>query len=356
MIVPTDGGLEIRDAGTINGTFVNGVRIEAAPLREGDVVTIGNLDLVFSGGTLIGRSETAAVARTGGLEVRGASLTIEQGRTLLDNIAFFGPTRDADRGDRSVRCGQIDTGEAHCRSDLSDPGPSVLRRPRHSRRVRLAAQSDRAGAAGRCGAQPAHRGPGAELRRRVAVAAGHHQRRPAPGRCTGARGAGIDPAREHARRQAVGRSAQACVGGDGTPDGTVAADPGRADVGSGPRAGPTGDDDAAQARRRGPRRHRRHPLPELSERVRPGRAAGSGRQDGFQRFTRRSRARDGHDGLGRHLQRGRYPSRCGQPTLSCAGQADRRRRRRPKSRPIWASRLRPACGDSSRQSHAGKCG
>ena len=87
-IVPTDGGLEIRDAGTINGTFVNGVRTEAAPLREGDVVTIGNLDLVFSGGTLVGRSETAAVARTGGLQVRGASLTIEQGRTLLDNIAF----------------------------------------------------------------------------------------------------------------------------------------------------------------------------------------------------------------------------------------------------------------------------
>ena len=81
-------GLEIRDAGTINGTFVNGVRTEAAPLREGDVVTIGNLDLVFSGGTLVGRSETAAVARTGGLQVRGASLTIEQGRTLLDNIAF----------------------------------------------------------------------------------------------------------------------------------------------------------------------------------------------------------------------------------------------------------------------------
>ena len=49
-IVPTDGVMEIRDAGTINGTFVNGVRIEAAPLHEGDVVTIGNLDLVFTGG------------------------------------------------------------------------------------------------------------------------------------------------------------------------------------------------------------------------------------------------------------------------------------------------------------------
>jgi ABC transport system ATP-binding/permease protein len=87
-VLPTDRGAEIKDAGTINGTFVNGVRIEAAPLQEGDVVTIGNVDLVFSGGTLVGRSENGAAATTGGLQVRGATLTIEQGRTLLDNIAF----------------------------------------------------------------------------------------------------------------------------------------------------------------------------------------------------------------------------------------------------------------------------
>src|SRR3954447_18109096 len=35
-IVPTVEGLEIRDAGTINGTFVNGVRAESAALHEGD--------------------------------------------------------------------------------------------------------------------------------------------------------------------------------------------------------------------------------------------------------------------------------------------------------------------------------
>ncbi len=88
MLVPTDGTMEIRDAGTLNGTFVNGVRIEAAPLREGDVVTIGNLDLVFSAGTLVGRSKTETAPQTGGLQVQGATLTIEQGRTLLDNITF----------------------------------------------------------------------------------------------------------------------------------------------------------------------------------------------------------------------------------------------------------------------------
>src|SRR6478735_2389393 len=86
-IVPTEEGLEIRDAGTINGTFVNGVRTEAAVLHEGDVVTIGNLDLVCTGGTLVGRSTTGA-ASTGGLKIQGATLTIDQGRKLLDNISF----------------------------------------------------------------------------------------------------------------------------------------------------------------------------------------------------------------------------------------------------------------------------
>ena len=35
-------------------------------LRDGDVVTIGNVDLVFAGGTLAGRTETEAATRTGG--------------------------------------------------------------------------------------------------------------------------------------------------------------------------------------------------------------------------------------------------------------------------------------------------
>jgi ABC-type multidrug transport system ATPase subunit/pSer/pThr/pTyr-binding forkhead associated (FHA) protein len=88
MLVPAPGGMEIHDGGTLNGTFVNGVRVEAAPLHEGDVVTIGNVDLVFSGGTLVGRCQTDTAASTGGLQVQGATLAIEQGRILLKNIAF----------------------------------------------------------------------------------------------------------------------------------------------------------------------------------------------------------------------------------------------------------------------------
>jgi ABC-type multidrug transport system ATPase subunit len=87
-LVPTPDGMAIQDNRSINGTFVNGARVDAALLREGDVITIGNVDLAFSGGTLLRRTETEAATRTGGLEVHGVSLTVEHDRSLLDNISF----------------------------------------------------------------------------------------------------------------------------------------------------------------------------------------------------------------------------------------------------------------------------
>jgi ABC-type multidrug transport system ATPase subunit len=87
-LVPAEGGTEIRDNRSINGTFVNGARVDAAPLHEGDVVTIGNIDLIFAGGTLARRNETEAATRTGGLDVRGVTWIIEGNKTLLDNISL----------------------------------------------------------------------------------------------------------------------------------------------------------------------------------------------------------------------------------------------------------------------------
>jgi ABC transport system ATP-binding/permease protein len=82
------GGTEIVDNRSINGTFVNGSRVESAPLHEGDVVTIGNIDLIFAGGTLARRNETDVDTRTGGLDVRSVTWTIENNKTLLDNISL----------------------------------------------------------------------------------------------------------------------------------------------------------------------------------------------------------------------------------------------------------------------------
>ena len=78
-------GTEIRDAHSVNGTFVNGVRVGSAVLGEGDVITIGNVDLVFTDGTLIRRTEAAT--RSGGLEVNGVHFKID-GKELLDNISL----------------------------------------------------------------------------------------------------------------------------------------------------------------------------------------------------------------------------------------------------------------------------
>jgi ABC-type multidrug transport system ATPase subunit len=84
-LVPTHLGTEIRDT-SINGTFVNGTRVGSAILTEDDVVTIGNVDLVFRDGTLIKRSDAAT--RTGGLEARGVKYVVDNGKQLLDDISL----------------------------------------------------------------------------------------------------------------------------------------------------------------------------------------------------------------------------------------------------------------------------
>jgi ABC transport system ATP-binding/permease protein len=85
-LVPTAQGVQIEDASSINGTFVNGRRVKDEFLHEGDVVTIGNVDLVFANGTLVRRTEPGA--KTGGLEVCGISCTVDGSRTLVDRVSF----------------------------------------------------------------------------------------------------------------------------------------------------------------------------------------------------------------------------------------------------------------------------
>ena len=86
FLTQTPLGTEIRDAHSVNGTFVNGVRVGSAVLTEGDVVTIGNVDLVFTHDTLVRRTEAAT--RTGGLEVNSVCFTVDRGKQLLDHISL----------------------------------------------------------------------------------------------------------------------------------------------------------------------------------------------------------------------------------------------------------------------------
>lgn len=85
LLLPTPGGLEVQDLHTINGTFVNGVQVEQSSLREGDTVTIGNVDLVVQDGTLV---KPTTATRVGGLEVQSIDFVVEGGKKLLDDISF----------------------------------------------------------------------------------------------------------------------------------------------------------------------------------------------------------------------------------------------------------------------------
>ncbi|HYX99679.1 MAG TPA: ATP-binding cassette domain-containing protein [Mycobacterium sp.] len=84
MLESTPAGLAIRDNNSSNGTFVNGTLITSAKLRDGDIVTIGNTDLLATGNTLIPQP---AAARSSGLTAHGLALTID-GRQLLQDVSF----------------------------------------------------------------------------------------------------------------------------------------------------------------------------------------------------------------------------------------------------------------------------
>ena len=86
ILVPTAQGVRIVDTRSTNGTFINGQRVKDALLREGDVVTIANIDLAFANGALVRRTEAAA--KTGGLDVRDISLAVKGRLTLLDHVSF----------------------------------------------------------------------------------------------------------------------------------------------------------------------------------------------------------------------------------------------------------------------------
>lgn len=49
VISNAGGGVSVRDTGSLNGTYVNGVRVDAAPLEGGDVLQVGTFQMVFIG-------------------------------------------------------------------------------------------------------------------------------------------------------------------------------------------------------------------------------------------------------------------------------------------------------------------
>ncbi len=227
-LVLTPLGTEIRDR-SINGTFVNGTRVGSAILSEGDVVTIGNVDLVFSNSTLLPRKEAAA--RTGGLEVRGVKYVVDNGKQLLDNISLT-----ARPGTLTAIIGGSGAGKstlARLIAGYTRPSSGSVTFEGHDIHAEYASLRSRIGMVPQD--DVVHRqltvnqalGYAAELRLP-----------PDTSKSDRARvvdqvldGTRPDQARRDQSRQAVRRAAQTRFGGAGAAHRAVAADPRRADVG-----------------------------------------------------------------------------------------------------------------------------
>jgi len=48
QLTATADALQVKDLGSTNGTFVNGKRITASPLRDGDRMTVGRVEFTVS--------------------------------------------------------------------------------------------------------------------------------------------------------------------------------------------------------------------------------------------------------------------------------------------------------------------
>ncbi|AWT41367.1 MULTISPECIES: FHA domain-containing protein [Streptomyces] len=80
-----DGGHEIVDVGSHNGTFLNGRRVTRAPLAPGDIVGIGHSAFSLVDGRLQEYVDTGEIS----LDVQDLTVAVDRGRkVLLDHVSF----------------------------------------------------------------------------------------------------------------------------------------------------------------------------------------------------------------------------------------------------------------------------
>ncbi|GAA0482897.1 FHA domain-containing protein [Streptomyces sp. NPDC046215] len=80
-----DGGYEIVDLGSHNGTYLNGRRVRRAPVEPGDIVGVGHFAFCLVGDQLQEYVDSGEVS----LDVQDLSVRVDSGRkTLLDDVSF----------------------------------------------------------------------------------------------------------------------------------------------------------------------------------------------------------------------------------------------------------------------------
>ena len=78
------GGYDIVDLGSHNGTYRNGQRVTSAPVTESDVIGIGLATFRLVGGELQQFIDTGDVS----LDARGLTVRLPGGKVILDNVGF----------------------------------------------------------------------------------------------------------------------------------------------------------------------------------------------------------------------------------------------------------------------------
>ena len=270
-----NGAYEIVDLGSHNGTFVNGKRVSSAVLSETDHRQHRPLDVPA------GRRRTAAVRRRG----RGHLQRAGPGRDGGRRQGAARPRDVPDPGEVPARRhraqwrGQVDAARRADRDASRGHRHRAVRQPRPVPGLRRAPLPDRPGAAGKRAAHPADGPARAAVLRRAPFPGRHHgQRAGRPGRRGDGR-ARPDQARQHARRPALRRPAQAGQHRPGTADQAVAAVPRRAHLRPGPRPGQVRHGADAGPGPRRPDRHRGHAQRPQPGPVRPAAGPGPRRAD-----------------------------------------------------------------------------
>ncbi|OLT14819.1 hypothetical protein BJF78_17420 [Pseudonocardia sp. CNS-139] len=84
-----DGGWELLDLGSGNGTFLNGTRVQRARVTAADLIGIGRAVLRLQGDRLVTVVDSGDVA----FAAHGLTVTVGEGRRLLDDVSFSLPGR-----------------------------------------------------------------------------------------------------------------------------------------------------------------------------------------------------------------------------------------------------------------------
>jgi pSer/pThr/pTyr-binding forkhead associated (FHA) protein len=82
-LIDVDGEVVVRDLGSLNGTLINGWRVEAGRIRPGDTLTIANLRYRLEKGQLAGTGRAGPQAAS---RAKGTSSCDLPGTNLVDEV------------------------------------------------------------------------------------------------------------------------------------------------------------------------------------------------------------------------------------------------------------------------------